>query len=130
MDKDDRSMTVARKYWKEAGVEHKVKEMLGPGQDSLKQLIAEGESNTYDFAFIDADKRAYWAYFELLLELVRPGGLIIADNVLFYGKVADPEVNDKATIALREFNDRLLVDERISLSTLPVGDGIALCRKR
>lgn len=78
----------------------------------------------------DADKRVYWQYFELLLKLVRPGGLIAVDNVLFYGKVADPSVTDKATVALRDFNTRVFVDERVSLSIIPVGDGIALCRKR
>lgn len=78
----------------------------------------------------DADKRAYDGYYELLLQLVRPGGLIVVDNVLWYGKVADPAVDDKATQALRDLNAKLLRDERVTLSILPVGDGMALCVKR
>jgi predicted O-methyltransferase YrrM len=78
----------------------------------------------------DADKRAYDAYYEALLQLVRPGGLIVVDNVLFYGKVADPAATDKASQALKAFNDKLFSDPRVSLSIIPVGDGVALCRVR
>lgn len=92
LDKDLTSLAVARKYWQVAGVRHKVQDMLGPALDSLQQLLITEGPNTYDFAFIDADKRMYGAYYELCLQLVKPGGLILVDNVLFYGKVAQPEV--------------------------------------
>ncbi|KAG1662959.1 hypothetical protein FOA52_006712 [Chlamydomonas sp. UWO 241] len=130
LDKDDRSMGVARKYWAKAGVQHKVVERLGPALGSLERMLEEEGPDSFDVAFIDADKRAYWQYYELLLKLVRPNGLIVADNVLFYGKAAAPEASDKAAQALAEFNAKLLVDERIDLSIVPVGDGMALCRKR
>ncbi|KIZ03452.1 caffeoyl-CoA O-methyltransferase [Monoraphidium neglectum] len=103
---------------------------LAPAEDSLRQLLADEGPGGYDFAFIDADKRAYGKYFELCLQLVRQGGLIAVDNVLWYGKVADSQVDDKATVALREFNAAVLADPRVTLSIVPVGDGMALCRKR
>mmetsp|Transcript_30415 Transcript_30415/g.54475 ORF Transcript_30415/g.54475 Transcript_30415/m.54475 type:complete len:283 (-) Transcript_30415:30-878(-) len=128
-DKDEASLEVARRYWEEAGVTDKIEERLGDGVATLQGLLEEGQADSFDMAFIDANKRAYIQYYELAMQLVRPGGLIIADNVLFYGKVADPEVNDKFTQALRDFNTHVLNDERISLSIVPVGDGIALCRR-
>uniref|UniRef100_A0A7S3QL53 Caffeoyl-CoA O-methyltransferase n=2 Tax=Dunaliella tertiolecta TaxID=3047 RepID=A0A7S3QL53_DUNTE len=130
LDRDARSMAVAKKYFKAAGVENKVVDIVGPAMDSLESLLEAEGPNTFDFAFLDADKRAYQQYFELLLQLIRPGGLIAVDNVLFYGKVADPTVEDKATAALRAFNDQVINDQRVSLSIIPVGDGMALCRKR
>jgi len=130
LDKDAGTMAMARRYWQEAGVADKVVDMLGPALDSLNKVLETEGPDSYDFAFIDADKRVYWQYYELLLKLVRPGGLIVVDNVLFYGKVADPNVTDKATAALRDFNERVMKDERVSLSIIPVGDGVALCRKR
>ncbi|KAF5833981.1 O-methyltransferase [Dunaliella salina] len=116
LDRDARSMAVV--------------DIVGPAIDSLESLLQADGPNTYDFAFIDADKRAYQHYFELLLQLIRPGGLIAVDNVLFYGKVSDPTIEDKATQALRKFNDQVINDQRVSLSIIPVGDGMALCRKR
>jgi len=130
IDKDERSMAVARKYWKLSGVNGKVEERLGNAQDELKKLLEEFGPGSFDMGFIDADKRAYHKYFELMMELMRPGGLIVVDNVLFYGRVVKPEVNDKAASALADFNKMLIVDERIDLSIIPVGDGMALCRKR
>lgn len=118
------------RYWAKAGVADKVDARLGPALDGLQQLLQEHGANSFDFAFIDADKRAYQAYFELCLQLVRPGGLIAVDNVLFYGKVADQAAADKATLALKKFNDDLLADARVSFSIVPIGDGMALCRKR
>eukprot|EP00873_Tetraselmis_striata_P029295 jgi/Tetstr1/449559/TSEL_036646.t1 len=129
-DRDETSLEVARRYWAEAGVADKVEERIGDGVATLQGMLQEGLADSFDMAFIDANKRAYIQYYELALELVRPGGLILVDNVLFYGKVADPEVCDKYTHALREFNAHVLEDERVSLSIVPVGDGIALCRKR
>ncbi|KAI8464284.1 MAG: O-methyltransferase [Monoraphidium minutum] len=129
-DRDARTMEVAQRYFQAAGVAHKVDARLAPAEDTLARLLEEGGEGAYDFAFIDADKRAYGRYFELCLRLVRRGGLIAVDNVLWYGKVADEEVQDKATAALREFNTALVGDGRVTLSIVPVGDGMALCRKR
>ena len=109
---------------------HKVDARLGPAVDGLQELLQQEGENSFDMAFIDADKRGYLTYFDLCLQLVRPGGLIAVDNVLFYGKVADPGAQDKATMALKEFNDALMADERVTFSIVPIGDGMALCRKR
>lgn len=103
---------------------------MAPALESLDMILQRDGPNSYDFAFIDADKRGYDAYYELCLQLVRPGGLVAVDNVLWYGKVADPSVSDKQTEALRQLNSKLLADSRISFSMVPVGDGLSLCRKR
>eukprot|EP00191_Tetraselmis_sp_GSL018_P001786 CAMPEP_0177611028 /NCGR_PEP_ID=MMETSP0419_2-20121207/20202_1 /TAXON_ID=582737 /ORGANISM="Tetraselmis sp., Strain GSL018" /LENGTH=266 /DNA_ID=CAMNT_0019106589 /DNA_START=12 /DNA_END=812 /DNA_ORIENTATION=- len=124
-DKDETSMSVARRYWCEAGVSHKIKECVGEASDTLQRLLDAGQAGTFDMAFIDANKRGYIKYYELSHKLVRPGGLIIADNVLFYGKVGDPAATDRYTQALRDFNDHILRDDRVSLSMVPIGDGMA-----
>ena len=93
-------------------------------------MIAAGEQGSFDFAFIDADKTNYDAYYEKVLELLRPGGLVLVDNVLWSGRVADPSENDADTIAIRAFNKKLHGDRRITLSLLPVGDGLTLALKR
>lgn len=129
-DKDAEVMAFARKYWAAAGVEHKVDARAGNGLDTLDALLSEGQENAYDFAFVDADKRAYGAYYDRLMRLVRPGGLIAVDNTLFYGKLADLAVMDKQTVALREFNARVLGDERVTHALVPVGDGLTLLRRR
>ena len=129
LDKDEKTMAVASSFWAKAGVESKVVPMVGSAEESLKRLMSENGPSSFDFAFIDADKRMYWTYYEMLLDLIKPGGAIVADNCLFYGRVADPK-GDKAAQALAEFNDRLLQDERVDLSIVPVGDGMALMRKR
>jgi caffeoyl-CoA O-methyltransferase len=121
---------VGRQYWEEAGVAHKVDLRLGPAVDTLQALIADGAEGTFDFAFIDADKESYGAYFELSLRLLRPGGLVAVDNTLWEGKVADPSVSDPDTDAIRTFNLALKDDERVSLSLVPIGDGLTLARKR
>ena len=122
--------SIARSFWREAGVEHKIQLKLQPAVKTLEELLAAGGANSYDFAFIDADKPAYGTYYELLMKLVRPGGLITVDNTLWSGDVANPAKNDANTVALREFNDRLYRDDRIDLSLLPIGDGLTLARKR
>jgi predicted O-methyltransferase YrrM len=121
---------VARRYWKEAGVAHKIELRLAPALETLDELLAEGAMGTFDFAFIDADKEHYADYYERSLELVRRGGLIAIDNVLWSGKVADPAVTDADTEAIRALNARLKHDERVSLSLVPIGDGLTLARKR
>jgi predicted O-methyltransferase YrrM len=121
---------IARRFWREAGVEHKIELKLQPATSTLEQLLAAGEAGRYDFAFIDADKPSYDTYYELLLKLLRPGGLIALDNTLWSGHVADPNDRDPNTVALRVLNDKLHRDERVDLSLLPVGDGLTLARKR
>lgn len=121
---------VARRYWEEAGVADKVSLRLGPATDTLEGLLADGQAGGFDFAFIDADKENYGRYYDLALELVRPGGLIAIDNVLWGGAVADPADQDADTQAIRALNARLHHDARIDLTMLPIGDGLTLARKR
>lgn len=121
---------IARRYWREAGVEPKIDLRIAPALETLDGLIEAGEAGRFDFAFIDADKESYLAYYERVLQLLRPGGLLAVDNVLWSGRVADPEVSDADTAALRHFNEALHRDERIDLSLVPIGDGLTLARKR
>jgi predicted O-methyltransferase YrrM len=121
---------VARRFWREAGVEHKIELQLQPAVRTLEQMLAAGEAGRYDFAFVDADKPAYDTYYEMLLKLLRPGGLIALDNTLWSGAVANPNDHEPNAAALRVLNDKLHRDERIDLSLLPVGDGLTLARKR
>jgi caffeoyl-CoA O-methyltransferase len=122
--------SIARRYWKEAGVENKISLHLAPAKQTLGHLIADGREGQFDFAFIDGDKENYDTYYEYTLKLLRPGGLIAIDNVLWSGKVADPTIDDKDTNALRELNKKLHTDERVSLSMLSLGDGLTLAMKR
>lgn len=122
--------SIARRYWEMAGVTNKIDLRLAPALETLQSLIDGGETGTFDFAFIDADKANYLNYYEKSLILVRQGGLIAIDNVLWSGDVADPEVADANTMAIRKVNEVLLMDERVSMSMLPVGDGLTLARKR
>lgn len=128
-DVDEEVTNIARRYWQKAGVSDRIDLHLAPALDTLDQLIANGEENTFDFAFIDADKRNYINYYEKALTLVRPGGMIAIDNVLWSGQVADPQVNDPRTEALRAFNQSLQSDERIELTLVPIGDGLTLAWK-
>ena len=121
---------VARRYWREAGVVHKIELRLAPASETLDNLLAQGQAGTFDFAFIDADKTSYLAYYERTLALLRTGGLALVDNRLWSGRVADPEVADADTVALRHFNEVLHRDERVDLSLLPMGDGLTVVRKR
>jgi predicted O-methyltransferase YrrM len=121
---------VARRYWAEAAVEHKVDLRLGPAVDTLDALLAEDAAETFDLAFIDADKAAYPAYWERCLQLVRRGGLIALDNVLWSGAVADPTVTDEDTETLRRVNEAIATDERVTHVMLAVADGMTLARKR
>eukprot|EP00884_Botryococcus_braunii_P022540 jgi/Botrbrau1/8970/Bobra.0148s0079.3 len=129
-EKDENVLQMARLAWTRAGVLHKISEAQGAAVDTLERLLADGQAGSFDFAFIDADKRSYQSYLDLCLQLVRPGGVIAIDNILWYGGVADPTDARKATVALREFNDRLMSDPRVSVSLVTVGDGMALCRRK
>jgi len=122
--------SIARRYWKEAGVDRKVDLRLRPALETLDQMLAEGAAGTFDFAFIDADKANYANYYERALVLLRPGGLILVDNVLWSGRVIDNAVKDKDTAAIREFNSKLHNDDRIWLSMLPISDGLTLACKK
>lgn len=121
--------TIARRYWKAAEVEHKIKLRLAPALDTMEQLLEMNESNSFDFIFIDADKTNYDGYFERGLKLLRPKGLMVFDNVLWSGRVADPNIDDPDTVALRKLNAKLHRDPRIKLSMLPIGDGLTLAMK-
>jgi predicted O-methyltransferase YrrM len=129
-DVSEEYTAIARRYWKEAGVDQKISLRLAPALETLKQLIADGQKGTFDFAFIDADKTNYDNYYELALQLVRVGGLIVIDNTLWSGRVADPNEQDADTVAIRRLNEKLFRDERIALSMLTVGDGLTLAMKR
>ncbi len=120
----------AKKFWEKAGVTNKINLKLGNAADSLQTLIDHGEAGTFDFAFIDADKSNYDHYYELALQLVRTGGLIAVDNVLWDGKVADTDIHDQSTQAIRTLNEKIYHDERVSISMLPIGDGLTLALKR
>ena len=121
---------VARRYWQKAGVASKIDLRLGPATETLDGMLAKGEAGTYDFAFIDADKGNYLAYYERCLKLLRSGGLIAVDNTLWSGEVAKPENQKPDTVSLRAFNDALHRDERVDMAMLTVGDGLTLARKR
>jgi caffeoyl-CoA O-methyltransferase len=122
--------SVAHRYWEEAGVADKIDLRIAPASDTLNRLIADGEEATYDFAFVDADKRGYDGYYERLLRLVRPGGLIVFDNTLWGGEVLDQDTEDADTVALRALNTKLAGDGRVTLCLLPVADGVTLARRR
>lgn len=122
--------SIARRYWREAGVEHKIDLRLAPALTTLDGLIAAGHANQFDFVFIDADKPNYANYYERALVLLRRGGLIGVDNVLWYGRVIDPSFDDPDTQAIRAFNRRIAHDDRVWLSMLPVRDGLTLACKK
>jgi predicted O-methyltransferase YrrM len=121
---------VARRHWQAAGVADRIELVIAPAKATLDARIAAGEAGQYDFAFVDADKTGYLEYYERLLVLLRPGGLIVVDNTLWDGEVANPANRDEDTVALREFNEALHKDPRIDLALLPVGDGLTLARRR
>ena len=121
---------IAEKYWEDANVRNKIDLRIGPGIDTLKTLIDKGMSNTFDFSFIDADKINYDNYYEMCLQLLRPGGLIAIDNVLWSGDVADIRINDIDTESIRSLNKKLHKDSRVDISLLPIGDGLTLALKK
>ena len=129
-DRDPHVTAIARRYWQDAGVAHKIELNLAPALDTLDRLIREGESGSFDFAFIDADKRNYSNYYERALSLLRPGGIVAIDNVLWFGSVVDPQDSDKRTVAIREFNQKLHHDTRVEISMLAIADGLTLAFKR
>ena len=126
-DVSEKWTSVGRRYWEKAGVANKIDLRIAPAIETLTQLPREAN---FDLAFIDADKSGYVAYFEALLPLIRKGGVILVDNVLWKGAVADPAENDKNTAAIREFNEVVAADSRVECVMLPIADGLTLLRKR
>ena len=129
-DVNPETTEMAQRYWATAGVAPKIELRLAPALETLDKLLSQGQAGRFDLAFIDADKENYDGYYERTLRLVRPGGLITLDNVLWGGAVADPKKNDADTQALRALNEKLQGDERVDLSLLPLADGLTLARKR
>jgi predicted O-methyltransferase YrrM len=128
-DVSEEFTAIARRYWQQAGVADKIHLCIAPAMETLDQLLVTKQAETFDFAFIDADKSKYDDYYERSLQLVRPGGVIAIDNVLWSGRVADPQVQDNRTKKIRAFNQKLHQDTRISLSLIPIADGLTLALK-
>ncbi len=129
-DIDPETTGIARRYWREAGVADRIDLRIAPALETLDALLDEGRGETFDAAFIDADKERYDAYYERCLRLLRAGGLIMIDNVLWGGSVADPSRGDPGTEAIRALNAKIRDDARVSVSLVPIGDGLTLARKR
>lgn len=122
--------SAAQSFWKKAGVEHKIDLRIAPAAETLQQLISDGQVSSFDMAFIDADKTGYDTYYELTLRLLKPGGWLMIDNVLWGGAVADPEQTDPDTLALKSLNEKIVNDDRVDMVLLPVSDGVTLIMKR
>ncbi len=122
--------SVGRPFWEQAGVANRIDLRLAPAAETLRSLLDEGLAGSFDLAFIDADKESYEAYYELCLELIRPGGLILVDNVLWGGTVLISDAKNSSVVAIRAFNQARSTDERVDISMVPIGDGVTLLRKR
>lgn len=129
-DIDEETTAIARHYWGRAGVADRIDLRISPALETLDAEVRAGHVGTFDFAFIDADKDGYIDYYERCMALLRPGGLIAADNTLWNGRVADEDDDSRDTLAIRAFNEHVAGDERVDLSLVPVADGITLARKR
>jgi len=128
-DINTETSTIAQDFWQKAGIAHKIDLKLAPALETLDNLIKQNHSDSFDFIFIDADKQNYLNYYERSLTLLRKGGLMLIDNVLWDGKVADTLIHDKQTLAIRTFNQAIYQDKRISMCLIPIGDGLTLIRK-
>ncbi|HET6896006.1 MAG TPA: class I SAM-dependent methyltransferase [Candidatus Baltobacteraceae bacterium] len=129
-DVSEEYTAIARRYWERAGVAGKIDLYLAPATQTLDELIAAGEEGRFDFAYIDADKTGYDAYYERCLKLLRPNGLVTIDNVLWSGDVVDENTTDEDTLALRTLNEKIGRDQRVDASLLPIGDGLMVVRKK
>lgn len=129
-DISERFTSIARRYWAEAGVSDRIDLKLAPAKDTLAGLIKDGAAGSFDLVFIDADKASYATYYEQALTLLRPGGVILIDNVLWDGKVIDAKDTSEDTNAIRALNDVVKNDQRVSISMIPLGDGLTIARKR
>jgi len=121
---------IARRYWEEAGLSGKITLKLGPAARTLHALRDEGRDGSFDLAFVDADKEQYDTYYEQSLALLRRGGVVLLDNVLWHGKVSDPSIDDEPTRAIRQINQKVFADDRVDAAMLPIGDGLTVARKR
>lgn len=130
LDVSEEFTSIAKRHWALAGISDRIDLRLAPAADSMKAMIAAGEAGQYDFAFIDADKTGYDTYYESALTLLRPGGLIAIDNVLWSGAVVDPSDQSADTNALRALNEKISKDAQVTMSLIPIGDGLTLARKR
>jgi predicted O-methyltransferase YrrM len=128
-DVEEETTAIARRHWREAGVDDRIESRLGPAVDTLDALLAQNGAGTVDLVFIDADKPSYDAYYERALKLLRTGGLLLIDNTLWSGKVADPSVQDSNTVALRTLNDKIARDARVNAAIVPIGDGLTIAVK-
>lgn len=122
--------SLAKQYWEKAGVADRIDLRIGPAADTLDALVAEGWSNSVELAFIDADKENYDIYYEKLLRLLRPGGVILIDNVLWGGSIVDPSNVKPSTMALRALNEKIHADDRVDMVLIPIGDGVTMARKK
>jgi predicted O-methyltransferase YrrM len=129
-DQDQKTTASAQEFWQKAGVHHQITLKLGPALNSLQELLTTGHHEHFDLIFIDADKRNYDTYYEMSLLLLRPGGILLLDNVLWSGKVADPAIQDTKTQILRDLNLKLRFDPRVEISMIPIGDGLTLALKK
>lgn len=129
-DITERWPMIGADYWKRAGVAESIDVRIGDAVETLEKILAEEGPETFDLVFVDADKRNYPQYYELSVSLVRPGGLIVVDNTLFFGRVIDPDALDPDTVGVRELNARLRDDDRVEISMLAMADGITLARRR
>jgi len=128
-DLNEEFTSIAKRYWKEAGVEQKIELRLGPAAETLNALLDEHRAETFDFAFIDADKSSYDLYYELALQLIRKGGLIALDNMLWHGRVLDTHSQDADVLAIQALNRKIHNDSRVLAVLLPIADGMTLARK-
>ena len=129
-DISEKDCAIARPFWEKADVTHKIDLRIAPALETLDWLLSSGEAETFDFSFIDADTRNYENYYEKSLQLVRPGGLIAIDNTRWYGRVDDPNEQDKRTQHIRDITKKVRGEQRVTMSLLPVGDGLLLACKR
>lgn len=129
-DRNPEWTALAREHWRAAGVADRIDLRIGKARDTMAALLAAGAAGTFDLVFVDADKKSYEAYYEEGLALLRPGGLMMVDNVLWHGDVARPEAQDRATQAIRSLNARIRADDRVDFVMVPIGDGLTLARKR
>ncbi|MCW5941622.1 MAG: class I SAM-dependent methyltransferase [Fimbriimonadaceae bacterium] len=129
-DVSDEYTSVARRYWAEAGVADRIALHLGPAVETLRTLLEQGQAGTYDFAFVDANKGDYDAYYEMGLKLLRPGGAMLIDNVFWHGRVLDEADQSDDVRAIRDLNAKVRADERVDLAVVPICDGVTLVRKR
>jgi caffeoyl-CoA O-methyltransferase len=130
LDVSEEFTSIARRHWAKAGVADRIDLRLRPAAQSLEELLAQGQSGTFDFAFIDGDKENYDTYYEYALELVRRGGLIAVDNVLWNGQVIDPTDESPDTVAIRAINEKIHADRRVDIVMVPISDGLTLALRR